>query len=378
MMPKGYKKLTDLALDKIVGTSESTKQLKHLIQLVAPSDGSVMIQGATGAGKELVAEAVHALSERRGEFVAINCAAIPKDLLESELFGYEKGAFTGADRRREGRFEQASNGTLFLDEIGDMSLDLQSKLLRVLESQQVQRIGGRDTIHVNVRVICATHRNLEKMADQGSFRADLMYRLNVFPIAVPALRERTEDISVLIEALMPAAKGAYTKPKFTKDAIRAMSNYSWPGNIRELKNILLRAAVLFPGTVITGEHVTQNLLRLQVPEINMKQENLDAWDELDDLKEIINVDDAENSRPPTAEDFRNWFEHYPETNIRRLLSEIEVVLIEAAIKNQEGQIAKAADKLMLRRTTLIEKIKKYGIVTDYLSSLFQASIIVVM
>ena len=359
-----YKNLTNLALEKIVGSSEPTLQLKHLIQLVAPSEGSVMIQGATGAGKELVAEAIHSLSERTGEFVAINCAAIPKDLLESELFGYEKGAFTGADRRREGRFEQASNGTLFLDEIGDMSLDLQSKLLRVLESQQVQRIGGRDTISVNVRVVCATHKNLEKMVDQGSFRADLMYRLNVFPISVPPLRDRTEDIPVLIEALTPAARGASTKPKFTKDAIRAMSNYSWPGNIRELKNILLRAMVLFPGAVITGEHVTQNLLRLQVPEISRKQENLDAWDELDDLKEIVNADDIQNSRPPTAEDFRNWFEHYPETNVRRLLSEIEVVLIEAAIKDQGGQVAKAADKLMLRRTTLIEKIKKYGIATD--------------
>lgn len=359
-----YKNLTNLVLEKIVGSSEPTLQLKHLIQLVAPSEGSVMIQGATGAGKELVAEAIHSLSERTGEFVAINCAAIPKDLLESELFGYEKGAFTGADRRREGRFEQASNGTLFLDEIGDMSLDLQSKLLRVLESQQVQRIGGRDTISVDVRVVCATHKNLEKMVDQGSFRADLMYRLNVFPISVPPLRDRTEDIPVLIEALIPAARGASTKPKFTKDAIRAMSNYSWPGNIRELKNILLRAMVLFPGAVITGEHVTQNLLRLQVPEISRKQENLDAWDELDDLKEIVNADDIQNSRPPTAEDFRNWFEHYPETNVRRLLSEIEVVLIEAAIKDQGGQVAKAADKLMLRRTTLIEKIKKYGIAID--------------
>lgn len=364
MTSKGYKKLANQALDKIVGTSESAIQLKHLIQLVAPSEGSVTIQGPTGAGKELVAEAVHALSERKGEFVAINCAAIPKDLLESELFGYEKGAFTGADRRREGRFEQASNGTLFLDEIGDMSLDLQSKLLRVLENQQVQRIGGRDSISVNVRIVCATHKNLEKMADQGTFRADLMYRLNVFPVVVPSLRERIDDIPALIEYLMPVSNDPSTKPKFTKDAIRAMSNYSWPGNIRELKNILLRAMVLFPGTIITGEHVTQNLLRLQVPETKRKQETLDAWDELDDLEEIIKVDDTLKSRPPTAEDFRNWFEHYPETNIRRLLSEIEVVLIEAAIKDQDRHIAKAAEKLMLRRTTLIEKIKKYGILTD--------------
>lgn len=356
--------MTNDALEKIIGTSEITVQLKNLITLVAPSDGSVMIQGPTGAGKELVAEAIHALSERPGEFVAINCAAIPKDLLESELFGYEKGAFTGADRRREGRFEQASNGTLFLDEIGDMSMDLQSKLLRVLESQQVRRIGGRENIAINVRCVCATHKDIEKMVEQGEFRADLMYRLNVFPVMVPALRERTGDIPSLIGALLKSLKTSSNElenPQFTKDAIRALSNYSWPGNIRELKNILLRAMVLFPGASITGEHVTQNLLRLQVPESNQSTNRSDPWDELDDLNELMNVSDTNYVRPPTAEDFRKWFQHYPETNVRRLLSEIEVVLIEAALDDQNGQIAKAADKLMLRRTTLIEKMKKYGI-----------------
>ena len=357
--------MTVSAIDKIIGSSDQTLKLKKLIELVGPSDGSVLIQGPTGSGKELVAEAVHEISERSGEFVAINCAAIPKDLLESELFGYEKGAFTGADRKREGRFEQASNGTLFLDEIGDMSPDLQSKLLRVIETQKVQRIGGRENIEINVRIISASHKDLEDMTNKGTFRADLMYRLNVFPVIVPSLKERTDDLPELIDALL---KSTFSKkqqadlPKFTRDGIRALSNYSWPGNIRELKNIILRASVLFPNIQITGEHVTQNLIRMQAPEHSLSDtETNDTWDELSDLQSIAQMDAMIETRPPSAEDFRVWFEHYPQTNVRRLLSEIEVVLIEAALIDQHGQVAKAAEKLMLRRTTLIEKMKKYGI-----------------
>ena len=357
--------MTVSAINKIVGSSDQAIKLKKLIELVAPSDGSVLIQGPTGSGKELVAEAVHEISERPGEFVAINCAAIPKDLLESELFGYEKGAFTGADRKRVGRFEQASNGTLFLDEIGDMSPDLQSKLLRVIETQRVQRIGGLDNIEINVRIISASHKDLEQMTNKGSFRADLMYRLNVFPILVPSLKERTDDLPELIDALVKTTfskKQLKNLPKFSKDGIRALSNYSWPGNIRELKNIILRASVLFPNIQISGEHVTQNLLRMQAPEHSISlAETTDTWDELSDLQKITELDIVQKIRPPSAEDFRVWFEHYPETNIRRLLSEIEVVLIEAALVDQHGNVAKAAEKLLLQRTTLIEKVKKYGI-----------------
>ena len=348
----------------MIGSSEAMLELKELLKLVAPSEGSVMISGPTGSGKELVAEALHYLSRCPGDFVAINCAAIPKDLLESELFGYEKGAFTGADRKREGRFEQAANGTLFLDEIGDMSLDLQSKILRVLESQTVQRIGGKENIRVNARVICATHKDLQKMSDEGTFRADLMYRLNVFPVHVPALSERIEDIPELIEALLDKINFNSKKqepPVFSKDGLRALSNYKWPGNIRELKNIVLRSSVLFPGQIISGEHVTQNLLDLRIPAKATKHELTDTWDELNELVTLANIDENSCRIPPTAEDFRTWFTHYPQTNVRRLLSEIEVVLIEAALEDQDGQVAKAADKLMLRRTTLIEKMRKYGI-----------------
>ena len=357
--------MTVNAIEKIVGSSDKAVKLKKLIELVGPSEGSVLIQGPTGSGKELVAEAVHEISKRPGEFVAINCAAIPKDLLESELFGYEKGAFTGADRKREGRFEQASNGTLFLDEIGDMSPDLQSKLLRVIETQKVQRIGGRENINIDVRIVSASHKNLEEMTNKGSFRADLMYRLNVFPIVVPSLKERTDDLPELIDALLATTfsnKQAKELPKFSKDGIRALSNYSWPGNIRELKNILLRASVLFPSLQISGEHVTQNLLRMQAPEHCLfTDENSETWDELADLETIAELDIVQEKKPPSAEDFRVWFQHYPETNVRRLLSEIEVVLIEAALADQQGHVAKAAEKLMLRRTTLIEKMRKYGI-----------------
>ena len=237
-------------LNKIIGDSGPTRELKRLIELVATSDGSVVIRGATGSGKELVAEALHEQSQRRGSFVAINCAAIPKDLLESELFGYEKGAFTGALKSHAGRFEQADKGTLFLDEIGDMSLDLQSKILRVLETQKIQRIGSNKDIKVDVRTVCATHKDLALMTEKNEFRADLLFRLNVFPIDVPTLRERASDIPLLIKNFeitelrnLPKEK----HPQFTQDAYRALSKYSWPGNIRELKNVVIRASILFPG-----------------------------------------------------------------------------------------------------------------------------------
>jgi sigma-54 dependent transcriptional regulator, flagellar regulatory protein len=178
----------------IVGSSQAVVRMRQLISMVAPTSGSVLVLGPTGSGKELVAEAIHRESGRRGKLISLNCAAIPSELLESELFGYEKGAFTGADRQRLGRFEQAENGTLFLDEIGDLPLNLQTKLLRVLESRTVQRVGGREDIKLNFRLVCATHQFLDKKVESGAFREDLFYRLNVFPIEVPSLSERSSDL----------------------------------------------------------------------------------------------------------------------------------------------------------------------------------------
>ena len=351
-------------LNKIVGDGGPTRELKRLIELVAPSDGSVVIKGATGSGKELVAEALHELSRRKGAFVAINCAAIPKDLLESELFGYEKGAFTGALKSHAGRFEQADKGTLFLDEIGDMSLDLQSKILRVLETQKIQRIGSNKDIKVDVRTVCATHKDLALMTEKNEFRADLLFRLNVFPIDVPTLRERASDIPLLIKNFQITELRNLPKekhPQFTQDAYRALSKYSWPGNIRELKNVVIRASILFPGSTVNGDQVSQNLLNLKVPDKINKIQDHDLTDDLSELEEIIEETAVAYMTPPSPEDFRKWFEYNLTANLRGLLSEIEIIMIEAALETEDRNIAKAAGKLTINRTTLIEKIKKYGI-----------------
>ena len=351
-------------LNKIVGDSGPTRELKRLIELVAPSDGSAVIKGATGSGKELVAEALHELSRRKGAFVAINCAAIPKDLLESELFGYEKGAFTGALKSHAGRFEQADKGTLFLDEIGDMSLDLQSKILRVLETQKIQRIGSNKDIKVDVRIVCATHKDLALMTEKNEFRADLLFRLNVFPIDVPTLRERASDIPLLIKNFEITELRNLPKeqqPQFTQDAYRALSKYSWPGNIRELKNVVIRASILFPGSNVNGDQVSQNLLNLKVPDKINKIQDHDLTDDLSELEKIIEETAVAYMTPPSPEDFRKWFEYNLTANLRGLLSEIEITMIEAALESEDGNIAKAAGKLTINRTTLIEKIKKYSI-----------------
>ena len=351
-------------LNKIVGEGGPTRDLKRLIELVAPSDGSVVIKGATGSGKELVAEALHELSRRKGAFVAINCAAIPKDLLESELFGYEKGAFTGALKSHAGRFEQADKGTLFLDEIGDMSLDLQSKILRVLETQKIQRIGSNKDIKVDVRTVCATHKDLALMTEKNEFRADLLFRLNVFPIDVPTLRERASDIPLLIKNFQITELRNLPKekhPQFTQDAYRALSKYSWPGNIRELKNVVIRASILFPGSNVNGDQVSQNLLNLKVPDKINKIQDHDLTDDLSELEKIIEETAVAYMTPPSPEDFRKWFEYNLTANLRGLLSEIEITMIEAALESEDGNIAKAAGKLTINRTTLIEKIKKYSI-----------------
>ena len=351
-------------LNKIVGDGGPTRDLKRLIELVAPSDGSVVIKGATGSGKELVAEALHELSRRKGAFVAINCAAIPKDLLESELFGYEKGAFTGALKSHAGRFEQADKGTLFLDEIGDMNLDLQSKILRVLETQKIQRIGSNKDIKVDVRTVCATHKDLVLMTEKNEFRADLLFRLNVFPIDVPTLRERASDIPLLIKNFEVTELRNLPKekhPQFTQDAYRALSKYSWPGNIRELKNVVIRASILFPGSIINGDQVSQNLLNLKVPDKINKIQDHDLTDDLSELETIIEETAVAYMTPPSPEDFRKWFEYNLTANLRGLLSEIEITMIEAALETEDRNIAKAASKLTINRTTLIEKIKKYGI-----------------
>ena len=340
-------------------------RLKKLISMVGPSNYAAIIQGQTGVGKELVAESLHDASRRKGKFVAVNCAAIPRDLMEAELFGYEKGAFTGAVKTTPGKFEQANKGTLFLDEIGDMNLDLQSKLLRVLENSIVTRVGGRADIQLDVRVVCATHKDLEELVKQNKFREDLLFRLNVFPIQVPTLRERLDDIPEIVTHFL--RDNSYVSANeapfgFDKSGFEALTTYEWPGNIRELRNILERAKVFFPGQSINREQVTQTLLGFdQNAFFDQVEENENIWSALDQLGGAERGHEADQSAPPTAKDFSRLFDSSNSVDVRRLLRDVEIVLIEKALERNAGNTSEAAKDLHLQRTTLIEKIKKYGL-----------------
>src|ERR1700681_891613 len=240
---------------RIVGTSNALRRVLEMVRVVAPTDATVLIQGETGTGKEVIAEAIHKCSNRpNGPFVKVNCAAIPAGLLESELFGHERGAYTGAVARGIGRFERANRGTLFLDEIGDLPLELQPKLLRVLQERQFERLGSTATIHTDVRVICATHRNLVEMVDRREFRADLFYRLSVFPVELPPLRERPEDVRLLVHhfAMHYAARMRKPITAVAEEFIAACTRHSWPGNVRELQNFIERSLILSKGPVLNG------------------------------------------------------------------------------------------------------------------------------
>ena len=345
----------------IIGKSKSVLELKLLINKVANSESTVLILGETGTGKELVAEAIHKASKRKGQFIPVNCAAIPSELLESELFGHEKGAFTGADKAREGRFEMSSNGTLFLDEIGDIPLSLQAKLLRALESKKIQKVGGGKEIPLNLRMVCATHQNLEKKVNEGLFRADLFYRINVFPINVPSLAERIEDIPMLLIHLLNLIKNKNELPIFSNDALLALKRHLWPGNIRELKNVIERAYILFPGQEVSKSNVFENLLRLKVPTSEEEQDAL--WDATQNLDiENGESDDQKSTSPlPHPKHYADWFDFFDDIDLRVYLRDVEIVLIESALKRAEGTVSKASELLKINRTTLIEKMKKLQI-----------------
>ena len=349
----------------ISGKSKQTDELIKLIQMVSKTNSTALILGETGTGKDVIARAIHNSSLRNGPLITVNCAAIPSELLESELFGHEKGSFTGADKLRKGKFEQSSGGSMFLDEIGDMPLALQAKLLRAIENKTIQRVGGSTDIKIDLRLICATHRDLEKKVESGEFRADLFFRINVLPIQVPSLAERRDDIPDLVFNLLKKVDTEDEfKPKFTTDAITALTRHNWPGNVRELKNLIERACILFQGQEVTSTNITENLLRLKAP--NTIEEQNEIWDvtsELMDEVEFDGNDDEENrvNNLPHPNNYKDWFTFYDEIDIRRHLQDIEIILIEAALEKTNGKIANAADILKLRRTTLIEKMKKFSI-----------------
>src|SRR6266852_1286215 len=249
------RELCGSGLPTIIGNSPALQRVLRLVRVVAPTEATVLVQGETGPGKELIAEAIHNGSNRSsGPFVKVNCAAIPSGLLESDLFGHERGAYTGAFARSIGRFGRANRGTLFLDEIGDLPLELQPKLLRVIQERQFERLGGAATIHADVRVICATHRNLVEMVDKREFRADLFYRLSVFPIELPPLRERSEDIRLLVHhfAMDYAARMRKRISAISEEFMTALVRHSWPGNVRELQNFIERSVILSTGAVLSG------------------------------------------------------------------------------------------------------------------------------
>ncbi len=336
----------------LCGTSRSIQRVRQLIRQVAPTDANVLITGESGTGKEVVARNIRYYSNRRNKpFVPINCGAIPPDLLESELFGHEKGAFTGALTARQGRFEMADGGTLFLDEIGDMPLAMQVKLLRVLQERSFERVGGNQTINVDVRIIAATHRDLERAIRDGRFREDLYYRLNVFPIDMPSLRDRPEDVPYLTHELIARLEGEKRgSVRFSPSAIMALSHYTWPGNVRELANLVERLAILHPFGVVDVR---------DLPERFRPGLAIDPVDPVPDPSSPPPL--SETSAWPMATEMR-----LPPQGIdlKEYLANLEVSLIRQSLDQANGVVAHAAKLLGLQRTTLAEKLRKYGINRD--------------
>lgn len=352
--------------DGLVGETDAVKNVRFLIEQVAKTDANVLILGESGTGKEVVARNVHLLSKRNtGPFVPVNCGAIPGELLESELFGHEKGAFTGAISARKGRFELAQGGTLFLDEIGDMPLQMQVKLLRVLQERNYERVGGTKAIQADVRVIAATHRNLEEMIEKGSFREDLYYRLNVFPIENPSLNERADDIPLLLKELMRRVnEQSGTSAKFTERAVDSLKEHAWPGNIRELANLVERMVIMFPEKVVDVPDLPNKYRYIEVDayEPEYPEELL----EKDAFNDIFSTGFSDYDNEPEPEFNQAGSGVLPEEGIelKDYLAELEISLITQALERFDYVVARAAEILGVRRTTLVEKMKKYNLSRD--------------
>ena len=314
----------DFDFGQIIGSAGALREVLQKVEQVAKTQSTVLLRGETGTGKELVAHAIHINSAREsGPFVRVNCAALPQGVLESELFGHEKGAFTGANERRLGRFELANSGTLFLDECGDLPLDVQVKLLRVLQEREFERVGGTDTVRVDVRLVSATHRNLEELIAEGKFREDLYYRLNVFPITLPPLRDRLEDLPLLVEHFIQNfVRQGMVGRHFEESALARMAQHDWPGNVRELENVVERALILARGDAVAASDLDFGGPRL--PKVNLSRAALDE-------------------------------------SLPSRLSAEEKQSIIAAIEKSGGAIAKAARMLGVNRSTLYYRMRKYDL-----------------
>lgn len=366
----------------LVGQGKAITNVRRLIEQVASTDASVLILGESGTGKEVVARAIHELSNRKNKaFVPVNCGAIPGELLESELFGHEKGAFTGAISAHEGRFELAEGGTIFLDEIGDMPLQMQVKLLRVLQERQFERVGSNKPIKADVRVIAVTHQNLEKMVAEKTFRQDLYYRLNVFPIDTPPLRDRTDDIPLLVQELVNRhGKEQKASIRFTQRAMLQLMSCPWPGNVRELSNLVERLLILHPNEIVDVDDLPVSYRggKLEDDPYAERMALLDSFSVPlpgDEVQEDFDVEEAD-SKPidlpplPVIEGENDMAQAFMPTlspdgiNLKDMVSNIEINMIKQALGQSNGVVAKASEILGLRRTTLVEKMKKYGIVAS--------------
>jgi sigma-54 dependent transcriptional regulator, flagellar regulatory protein len=348
------------------GNSKAMRAVHRLIEQVAPFDTNVLILGESGTGKEMVARHIHELSGRAAHpFVPVNCGAIPADLLESELFGHEKGAFTGALSTRLGRFEFAEGGTLFLDEIGDMSLQMQVKLLRVLQERSFERVGSNKTIRCNVRIIAATHRDLDAAIIAGRFREDLYYRLNVFPLQMPPLRERLDDLPVLIEHLVQRQNLSTGRPiQLDQSAMNCLARNRWPGNVRELANLLERLAILFPAQAIGAADLPDRYRVAAGVGWLGSEVRIDARPHpIDEPAPALREPaiEAPTERESDAVVYEMLDSALPQGGIdlKDHMSAIEIGLIRKALEEADGTVAGAARLLRIRRTTLVEKLRKY-------------------
>lgn len=327
---------------QLIGESASIERINQMIDQVSDTNASVLILGESGTGKEVIARNIHAQSSRSHKpFVPINCGAIPADLLESELFGHEKGAFTGAISARQGRFELAEGGVIFLDEIGDMPLPMQVKLLRVLQERCYEKVGSNKSIKSDVRVIAATHRRLEGLIEEDTFREDLFYRLNVFPIEVSPLRDRFEDIPLLVKEIISRMERENRgSVRLGKKAVAMLQHYRWPGNVRELANLIERLAILYPHAVIDAKDLPDKYQSNDFIEANHSGED----------ETLISTAQPNISQLPSSG-----------IDMKQYLTDIEISLIEQALVNTNHVVARAATMLNVRRTTLVEKMRKYEI-----------------